>query len=278
MFFITRIPRTAALMLSGAAMSLCGLVTQLLTQNRFVEPTSTGTIEWAGLGLIFTYVLIPSPSLLTRMGGAIIFSFIGTMVFFIMIQRVKLKSSLVVPIIGIMMGAVVSAISTFLGLTFSMSQTLEVWFQGSFSNIQVGSYEYLWFIVFITVAIYILSNRLTVVGLGKDVATNLGVNYQQVLMLGTGLVAMAVGIVAAVVGKLPYLGLVVPNLISLYLGDNLRQNLPWVALSGMGIITLCDIFARLVIRPFEVPVSLILGSLGAFIFIAMLMRQRRRES
>lgn len=73
MFFITRVPRTAALMLTGAAMSISGLVTQLITQNRLVEPTTTGTIEWAGLGLIFVYLIFPAPSLVLRMTGAIIF-------------------------------------------------------------------------------------------------------------------------------------------------------------------------------------------------------------
>lgn len=87
MFFITRIPRTAALMLSGAAMSICGLVLQLISQNRFVEPTTTGTSQWAGLGLLFVYAFIPNPRLLTRMTAAIIFSFLGTMVFFVFSKK-----------------------------------------------------------------------------------------------------------------------------------------------------------------------------------------------
>ncbi len=82
MFFITRIPRTLSLMLTGAAMSMSGLVMQLITQNRLVEPTTTGTIEWAGLGLTFVYLLFPAPTLVQRMTGAILFSFIGTMLFF----------------------------------------------------------------------------------------------------------------------------------------------------------------------------------------------------
>lgn len=113
MFFITRVPRTVALMLTGAAMAMAGLVMQLITQNRFVEPTTTGTIEWSGLGLLFVYLLFPAPTLVQRMTGAIIFSFIGTMIFFLFLRRVKLRSSLIVPIIGLMLGAVISAVSTF---------------------------------------------------------------------------------------------------------------------------------------------------------------------
>lgn len=277
MFFITRVPRTIALMLTGAAMSMAGLVMQLITQNRLVEPTTTGTIEWAGLGLIVVYLLFPAPTLVQRMAGAIIFSFIGTMVFFFFLKRVKLRSSLIVPIIGMMLGAVISAISTFVGLVFQMTQNIESWFVGSFASVQIGRYEYLWIIVVVTIFIFIYADRLTLAGLGEDIATSLGVNYNRIVLIGTGLISLAVGVVAAVIGNLPFLGLIVPNVVSIYRGDDLRSNLPWVCLLGMGTITLCDIISRTIIMPFEVPVSLILGTVGAVVFIYILLKQRRRK-
>lgn len=275
MFFITRIPRTVALMLTGAAMAMAGLVMQLITQNRMVEPTTTGTIEWAGLGLLFVYLVFPAPSLVLRMAGSILFSFAGTMVFFLFLKRVRLRSSLIVPIIGMMLGSVISALSTFLGLTFQKTQSIESWFVGSFAAVQVGRYEYLWLIILVTVLIFLYADRFTLAGLGEDVATSLGVNYNRIVLLGTGLIALAVGIVSAVIGSLPFLGLIVPNIVSMYRGDDLRSNLPWVCIVGMGVITLCDIIARTIIKPFEVPVSLILGTIGAVVFILILLRQRR---
>ncbi|MGC6173140.1 ABC transporter permease [Lacrimispora sp. 38-1] len=275
MFFITRVPRTASLMLTGAAMSMSGLVTQLITQNRLVEPTTTGTIEWAGLGLIFVYLVFPAPTLVLRMTGSIIFSFIGTMIFFLFLRRVKLRSSLIVPIIGMMLGAVISAVSTFIGLVFQMTQNIEAWFVGSFAPVQIGRYEFLWLIVAVNIIIFIYADRLTLAGLGEDVATSLGVNYNKTVILGTGLISIAVGIVAAVIGNLPFLGLIVPNIVSMYRGDDLKSNLPWVCVAGMGVITLCDIISRIIIMPFEVPVSLILGTVGAVIFIVILLKQRK---
>lgn len=275
MFFITRVPRTFSLMLTGAAMSMSGLVMQLITQNRLVEPTTTGTIEWAGLGLIAVYLLFPAPTLVLRMTGAIVFSFLGTMTFFWFLRRVKLRSSLIVPIIGMMLGAVISAISTFVGLVFGMTQNIETWFVGSFASVQVGRYEYLWLIVGITIFIFIYADRLTLAGLGEDIATSLGVNYNRVIFLGTALISFAVGIVAAVIGNLPFLGLIVPNIVSMFRGDDLRSNLPWVCLSGMGTIIACDILARVIIMPFEVPVSLILGTMGSVVFIVILLRKRK---
>ncbi|MFV0440800.1 MAG: ABC transporter permease [Lachnospirales bacterium] len=275
MFFVTRIPRTIALMLAGAAMSLSGLVMQLLTQNKLVVPTTTGTIEWAGLGLLFVYVLVPSPTMVQRMIGAMIFAFFGTMVFFALLRKIKLRSSLIVPIIGMMLGAVVSAFSTFMGLAFDMSQSISNWFIGSFATVQIGRYEFLWLIVIVTIVIYKFADKLTVAGLGEDIATSLGMNYNQVVLIGTGLVSFTIGLVAVVIGNLPFLGLIVPNVISMYRGDNLRGNLPWVCLLGMAIITVCDILSRVIISPFEVPVSLILGTLGSVVFIIIILKQRR---
>lgn len=276
MFQITRIPRTIALVLAGAAMAMCGLVMQLMTQNRFVEPTTTGTTEWAGLGLMLTVILYPDASILTRMVGAIIAAFIGTLIFFLFLRRVSLKSSLIVPIIGIMLGAVVGAVSTFIAMQTNMLQSLGIWFAGSFTSILRGQYELLWIVAIVVVAVFITADRFTVAGLGKEVATNVGLNYDRVILIGTILVAIATGVVTVIVGNLPFLGLIVPNIVSMIRGDDLRSNLPWVCLLGIAIVTVCDLVGRVIIMPFEVPVSLILGIVGAVVFVLLLLRQRRR--
>lgn len=270
MFLITRVPRTLTLLLSGSALAMCGLLMQLLTQNRFAEPTTTGTVEWAGLGLTLVYIILPAPTLFQRMTGAIVFAFIGTLIFFVIIQRINWQSSLIVPIVGIMLGAIISAVASFLGLVFNRTQSLEVWFTGSFTQVQQGRYEYLWLILIITVVIFLGADRLMIASLGKGVATGLGVNYQGLVLFGVTLIALAVGIVTAVIGQLPFLGLIVPNLVSMWRGDNLRANLPYVCLLGMILMTACDILSRVLIAPLEMPVSLILGSLGSLVFLLLL--------
>jgi ABC superfamily ATP binding cassette transporter, membrane protein len=275
MFGITRLPRTIALVLAGAAMAVSGLVMQLLTQNRFVEPSTTGTTEWAGLGLLIVMAVAPTSSILVKMIGAVVFSFLGTVVFFLFLRRVTLRSSLIVPIIGIMLGAVVSAISTFFALMTDMLQQLGIWFMGSFTAVYKGQYEVLWIVLLVLVAVYIYADRLTVVGLGEDVATNVGLNYNRMVLMGTGLIAIATGVVTVVVGSLPFLGLIVPNIVSMVRGDDLRSNVPWVCLLGIGIVTVCDLVGRVIIAPFEMPVSVILGVIGAIVFIIMIVRSTR---
>lgn len=276
MFAITRIPRTVALVFAGAAMAMCGLVMQQLTQNRFVEPTTTGTTEWAGLGLLIVMIVAPEASLLTKMSVAIVTAFLGTMVFFWFLRRVTLKSSIIVPIVGMMLGSVVGAISTYIALSTNMLQSMGVWFLGSFTSVLRGQYEPIWAIGLIVIIVFVAADRFTVAGLGHDIATNVGLNYNRVILLGTGLIAAATGIVTVVVGNLPFLGLIVPNIVSLFRGDDLRSNLPWVCLLGISIVTVCDIVGRVIVMPFEVPVALILGIVGSITFIVLLLRQRRR--
>lgn len=275
MFGITRIPRTVALALAGASMAMCGLVMQLLTQNKFVEPTTTGTTEWAGLGLICTMILIPGASLFTRMTGAILFSFIGTGVFFLFLRRVKMKSSLIVPVVGMMLGAVVSSVSSFVALKTDMLQQLGIWFTGSFTSVVKGRYELLYLVLAVAVLIFFTADRFTVAGLGKDIATNVGLNYDRIVLVGIGMVAVVTGIVTVVIGNLPFLGLIVPNIVSLFRGDNLRSNLPWVVMLGICVLVAADLLARSVIAPFELPVSLVLGTGGAAVFIFLLVKGRR---
>lgn len=275
-FWISRVPRTLALVLAGCAMSVSGLILQLLTQNRFVEPTTTGTTEWAALGLLLTTILLPRAGLLEKMAVASLSALLGTLLFLAILSRIALRSSLVVPLIGIMLGAVVSAATTFLAVSTNTLQMLTIWFRGSFTQVVRGQYEVLWAVGLVVLVAYLVADRFTVAGLGKDTAVSVGLSYEWVMFIGTALVAVASGVTTVVVGYLPFLGLIVPNVVALMRGDDLRSNLPWVCLGGVAIVTICDILGRVVRQPFEIPVSVILGVVGAGVFVALLLRQRPR--
>lgn len=275
MFWITRVPRTLSLVLAGAAMATSGLVMQMLTQNRFVDATTSGTTEWAALGLLLTVLLVPGATLGTKMVLSSCAAFVGAMLFMAILQRIPIRTMLVVPLIGIMLGAVVSALTTFLAAQFNMLQLVGTWFMGSFTAVVRGRYEVLWIVGVVTILVFLLADRITVAGLGKDVATSVGVPYTVILIAGTALVAVAAGVTTVVVGFLPFLGLVVPNVVSMIRGDNVRSNLPWVCLGGIALVIACDLIGRTIRMPFEIPVSMVLGLVGSVVFITLLLRQRR---
>ncbi|YCH31500.1 ABC transporter permease [Erwinia sp. D4-22] len=274
-FFLSRVPRTLALLLAGSAVSVAGLIMQMLTQNRFVEPSIAGTTQSASLGLLLVMIVNPAAPVMVKMIVATLFALLGTGLFLLVLQRMRIKTPLMVPLTGIMLGAIFSAVTTFLAMEFDLLQSLGSWEAGDFSGVLQGRYELLWLTGLLTVLACIIADRFTVAGMGREFAVNVGLNYRQVVFLGMAIIALISGVVIVVVGVLPFLGLIVPNVVSMAVGDNLRRTIPWVALSGGGLVVLCDIIGRLISFPWEIPVSVILGCLGAAIFLLLILRSRR---
>lgn len=274
LLLISRWPRTAALILGGAAMAVSGLILQHLTRNRFVEPATAGTVSSAGLGLLVAGIVWPAAPVMAKMAAATLFALAGTGLFLLMIARLPLRSSLLVPLVGIMLGAVVGAATMFLAVRFEMLQSLVGWLAGDASAILRGRYEVLWLAGALTAAAYAVADRFAVAGLGRDVAVGLGLDYRTTLFLGLAMVAAVNGVVTVVIGALPFIGLIVPNLVSIMRGDTVRANIPWIALLGGGLVLACDIVGRLLRQPYEIPVGTVLGVVGAGLFLAVLLRER----
>ncbi|WP_290851252.1 iron chelate uptake ABC transporter family permease subunit [Gordonia sp. (in: high G+C Gram-positive bacteria)] len=278
MFFISRVPRTLALIFAGLAMSFSGVIMQRLTQNRFVEPTTAGTAEWAGLGVLLCFIFVPGASPLVRMVIATAAAFIGTVVFLGIINRIRARKTAIVPLVGLMLGAVVGAATTYIAVEQNMLQAVVAWRSGGFAHIVRGFYEPLWAVLFVAIGAYLLANYFTIAGLGRDVATSLGLNYGRTLAIGVTMVALATGVTSVVVGFIPFLGLVVPNIVSMLRGDDMRKNLPWIGVVATVLIIGCDLIGRIIVRPMEIPTSVIMGVIGAGAFLAIIFSGRFRGS
>ncbi|PWJ04678.1 iron ABC transporter permease [Streptomyces sp. NWU49] len=273
MFLISRVPRTLALILAAAAMAVSGVIMQMLVQNRFVEPTTTGTAEWSALGVLLLTLVAPGAPVLVKMACAAVFAFVGSVLFLSLLGRLALRSQVIVPIVGIMLGAVVGAVTTYIASSANLMQTLSAWRSGGFSSVVKGTYEPLWVVGVLVVVLYAVADRITIAGLGRDMAVSLGLSYRRILYLGLAMVALATGVTSIVVGFLPFLGLVVPNLVSMVRGDDVRSNLPWAVLGGVALLTVCDLIGRTVVAPLEIPASVILGAVGAVIFLSLILRR-----
>lgn len=273
---ISRIPRTLALILAGASLSVAGLIMQMLTRNRFVEPSTAGTVESAGLGILVATMLMPSMPVLGKMGVAALFALAGTALFMRLIRAVPVRSLLVVPLVGIMLGGIIGAVTTFIAYRFDLLQTLGTWMMGDFSGILRGRYELLWAAGALAAIAFIAADRFTVAGLGEDFTTNLGLNYNRVLALGLAIVALVTAVVVVTAGAIPFLGLIVPNLVRATMGDNVRRAVPWVGLTGAGMVLACDIVGRLIRFPHEIPIGTVFGVVGSAIFLVLLLRRRQQ--
>jgi iron complex transport system permease protein len=272
-FLVSRVPRTLAVVLAGVALSIAGFILQLMARNRFVEPSTVGTVESATAGILVATLLLPGAPIVAKMGIAAVFAVAGTALFLSVLRRIPLRNTLIVPLVGIMLGGVISAVTTFFAYRFDLLQTLNTWMIGDFSGLIRGRYELLWIVAALAVVGYVCADRFTVAGMGEEFTTNLGLNYRRTMNLGLVLVSLISAVVVVVVGSIPFLGLIVPNLVSLLIGDNVRRAVPWIAVFGAGFVLLCDILGRVIRFPYEVPVGVIVSVVGSALFIALLVRR-----
>lgn len=273
--WVSRLPRTIALVLAGAALAVCGLLMQLLVRNRFVEPSTVGTTEAAGLGLVVITLLVPGSPLMVKMVTAALFALAGTWLFLRVVRLMPVREPILVPLIGLMLGGVISAMTTFLAFHHDLLQTLNTWMTGDFSGVLQGRYELLWLVAGLVVIAFVAADRFTVAGMGETFSANAGLDHRSVLAVGLAIVSVVSAVVVVTVGVIPFLGLIVPNVVSALVGDNARRGLPWVALLGSGLVLACDIVGRLVRHPYEIPVGTVMGVLGAVFFLHLLLRRSR---
>lgn len=270
-FLLARVPRLLAILCTGVGMSAAGLIMQQLCMNKFVSPSTGATIQSAQFGILLSLVFLPGLGLWGRVLLAFAMAILGTWIFVWFIQRIQFKNAVLVPLIGIMFGNVLGGVTNFIAYKFEVTQQLSNYFVGSFALIIKGNYELVWLVLPLVVIAFLFANYFNIVGMGRDFSQNLGVNYKLVLFFGLTIASMITASVVTVVGQISYIGLIVPNLVAMFKGDKIRGTLLDTALLGALFVLVCDMVARWVITPYELPIELIVGIIGSILFIGMLL-------
>lgn len=272
---VSRLPRTAAAVLTGCSMAVSGQIMQILVRNKFVEPISAGTGQAAALGILLSVLLFPAAGLAIKMSLAAATALLGTMGFLALVQRLPPTEPLLVPLVGLVYGGILGAVMVFIAYQADLLQYVDVWMLGEFSGVMRGRYELLWIAGIAALVSYLIADQFAILGLGRDMSLSLGLNHRQVMALGLLCVSVVSALTVVTVGMLPFIGLVVPNLISRRLGDNLRVTLPVTALLGGVFVLACDILARVIRYPYEVPVGTVFGVLGTVAFLWLIYARPR---
>lgn len=270
----SRFPRTISLVLAGIGMSISGLIMQQLTRNKFVSPTTAGSLDAAQLGLLLGLILIPSAGTLMKGGFAFVFTFAASLLFLKIVDSIRIRNVIFVPLVGLMFGAILNSVATFFAVNLNIVQDVNAWMMADFSGVLSGKYEMIYFSLPAVAITYLYANKFTLIGMGEDFSKNLGLNYRFVMNLGLFSVSLTLSAIVLTAGAIPFLGLVVPNLVTMIYGDNIKKVLPEIALFGAIFLLTCDIIGRLVIYPFEIPIGLMVGIVGGAIFLIMLLRRR----
>ena len=272
---ISRLPRLISIIIAGMGLSISGLIMQQISKNKFTSPTTAGTMDSAKMGLMFAMLFMPKAGVISKAVFSFIFALLGSLIFMTILKKLKVKNIIFVPLVGMMFGNLVSSITSFISYQKDMNQSLNAWFQGSFSTVMKGNYELLYLCIPAIILAFIYANKFTIAGMGESFATNLGLNHARVVNIGLILVSAVSALTLVMVGNIPFLGLIIPNLVSITKGDNLKNSLVETCLFGGSFVLLCDIIGRVIIAPYEVSIGLTVGVIGSAMFLYLVMRRKK---
>lgn len=271
---ISRVPRMASLIIAGSGLSVSGLIMQQITQNKFVSPTTAGTLDAAKLGLLVAMLLIPASGLFMMSVLAFAITFAASILFFYIAGKVRYRNIIFIPLVGIIFGSILNSIATFFAYKFNVVQNVHAWMVGDFSGVLQGNYEIIYLSIPAVIITYIYANQFTVAGMGESFAMNLGLNYRSIVNIGLFCVSLSVTAIVLTIGTIPFLGLIIPNIVSIFYGDNLRKTLPVTALMGSIFLLICDIIGRTIYFPYEIPIGMVVGIIGGVIFLILLLKKK----
>lgn len=271
-----RLPRTLAVMLVGASLALCGAVMQALFENPLAEPGLLGVSNGAGVGLIAVIMLghgvLPgwAPGLAAICGALFITAIL------MRFARRHLSTSRLL-LAGVALGIICSALMTwavYFSTSFDLRQ-LMYWMMGGFGGVD---WQQLWLMVaLLPVMVWtcLQSKPLNLLALGETSARQLGVPialWRKLLVMATG---WLVGVSVALAGAIGFIGLVVPHMLRLCGLTDHRVLLPACALAGASTLLFADIVARLALSAAELPIGVVTATLGAPVFIWLLLKSGR---
>ncbi|MEP3441702.1 MAG: iron chelate uptake ABC transporter family permease subunit [Sulfitobacter sp.] len=275
LLWTSRGPRTVAVVITGGALAVSGTIMQMIVRNRFVEPMTAGTGQGAALGILLVTLFAPSLPILLKMALASAVALATSTVFLFIVNRLPPTQPMLVPLVGLIYGGIIGAGVLFVAYQADILQYIDIWMNGDFSGVLQGRYELLWIAAAVAMLSYLAADQFTIVGMGRTASVNLGLNYTQVVVTGLLSISVVTALTVVTVGMIPFVGLVVPNIVSRLSGDNLRATLPLTAVSGAALVLASDIVGRMIRFPYEIPVGSVFGVLGAVVFLWLLYAPRR---
>ena len=268
-----RLPRTVAVLLVGASLAVAGAVMQALFENPLAEPGLLGVSNGAGVGLVLT-IFAGAGGLWQSSLSAIVGALAVTLIL-LRFARHHLSNSRLL-LAGVALGIICSAVMTW-AIYFSSSldlRQLMYWMLGGFSGVD---WRYRWLMVALVPVLGWLCSLwrvLNLIALGEVSSRQLGLPlllWRNVLVLGIGWLT---GVSVALAGAIGFIGLVIPHILRLNNISDHKTLLPACALAGAAVLLAADIVARIAIRSAELPIGVVTATLGAPVFIWLLVRNR----
>jgi len=272
-----RIPRTLAAVLAGCALSVSGAILQSVLNNSLASPSIIGVNSGAGLFSVLIAAFFPASIYYTTI-AAFIGAFVAVLLVYF-IAKATGASRMAIVLSGVAVSSFIGAMTDTV-LTLKPDAVMErtAFLIGGFSGVTMNRLSFA--AVSIVIAFFIaliLSYDMNILALGDESAKSLGLNVTKLRFIFLILVAMLAGSAISFAGLLGFVGLIIPHVSRILVGYDNRILIPVSALLGSIFTLLCDLLARVVFAPFEIPVGIIMSFLGGPFFIYLLIKGRRGQ-
>lgn len=277
-FLYSRLPRTAAALLAGAALSVSGAVLQKILFNKLASPGIIGVNAGAGAGVTIACAL----GLLSGIETSL-FAFAGSLfavgIISVFASRTNASRSTVI-LGGVALNSVMGAISEAIAVLNPSAAALTAEFRvGGFSAVSLKRLIPAGLmIIFAVLVLMSLTNELDVTALGDETALSVGLSVKKYRIIFLVLAALSAGAAVSFSGLLGFVGLIVPHFIRKLTGSESRKLLPVCALGGAAFVCLCDTLSRLLFQPYELPVGIFMALIGGPVFVIMLIKMKGGHS
>lgn len=270
----SRLPRTAAAMLAGAALAVSGMVIQTVLHNPLASPGIIGVNSSAGLAVALVCAIAPLAQQYTPL-IAFAGAWLGVLLVMGLAQSTG-ASRMTVILAGVaisnLFSAGIDAVVTFVPDALNGVTDFRI---GGFAGVTVSRLAPAAGIIFLSLLIvFSLSQQLDILALGSDTAQSLGLSVKPVRFLLLALAAALAGAAVSFSGLLSFVGLIVPHIMRRLVGEDSLPLLAGCTLGGALFVTACDLLARVLFAPFELPVGIVLAFAGAPFFLWLLFKQR----
>ena len=270
-----RFPRTICTIMSGAALAVAGALIQSVLYNPLASPNIIGVNAGAGLGTVLCLAFIPAASAFAVGGAAFLGAIAATAVVYLISKGAGLsKMSLVLAGIAVssLFTAAIDTITTLVPDCLPASNQFKI---GGAANVTFEMVIPLLIIVPVGIILSMLfHHELDLLSLGNETAKSLGVDPKKWRLFFLGLSCLLAAGAVSVMGLIGFVGLIVPHIVKMLAGSENRNVIPLCALFGASFVTICDLGARTIFAPFEIPVGILLSFLGAPFFLYLLIRRR----
>lgn len=267
-----RLPRSIAVLVVGGFLAVAGSIMQGITRNYLASPSLMGVND--GSAFLITIAMVFYPGLSN--GSLILVSIIGSVIGAVLVLGIgsSIKNGLSpvrLAIIGTIVGSFLSSLGSAIAMYFQVSQSISSWYNTKVHTVNSDLLKIIMPIgvIGIIVAI-IIAKDITISSLGEDIAISLGQRTNIVKYLSMGAVVLLTATSVALVGKIAFVGLVIPNITRMIVGHDYKYIIPYSLIGGAFFLGLCDLLSRYIAFPFETPIGIVTAIIGVPFFLYMI--------